>query len=119
MTVKNLNPEYIELQSLLRKKSRDTKVKIWQTIANKLDVSKHRRISINVSRVNRYSTDGETIAVPGKVLSAGNLDHKLSVAAFSFSKQAKEKIEKAGGECLTFQVLVNRNPKGTNIKIIG
>ena len=119
MSLKATNPEHVKMIRFLRKKSNDAEANIWDTIAEKLGVSKHRRVSINISRMNRYSSDGETVVVPGKVLGAGNLDHKLSVAAFSFSKLAKEKIERAGGECLTIQALANRNPQGTGVKIIG
>ena len=119
MTIKTINPEHVELLRFLRKKSNDAEANLWNTIAEKLGVPKHRRVSINISHMNRYSSNGETVIVPGKVLGAGDLDHKISVAAFSFSKRAKEKIEHAGGECLTIQTLVNRNPKGTGVKIIG
>jgi len=57
--------------------------------------------------------------VPGKVLGAGKIDHPLHVAAFAFSEQARLKILKAKGKCLSILELVERNPKGTNVKIIG
>ena len=36
-----------------------------------------------------------------KILGDGDLDRKLEVHAHSFSAQAKEKIEKVGGKCVT------------------
>jgi len=36
----------------------------------------------------------------GKVLSQGNVKHKLEIIADAFSKAAKEKIEKAGGKAV-------------------
>ena len=119
MTVKTINPKCIEIIRILRKKSNETEAKIWRAVAEKLEKSKHRRLSVNISHINRHSCDGETVIVPGKVLGAGTLDHKIYVAAFNFSKMAKEKIERVDGECLTIQTLVQRNPKGTGIKIIG
>jgi large subunit ribosomal protein L18e len=47
------------------------------------------------------------------------LDHAVSVAAFTFSETAKKKIEAVGGECLTLSALVQKNPKGSNLKIVG
>ncbi len=38
--------------------------------------------------------------LPIKILGDGNLNVKLKVSANSFSKSAKEKIEKAGGSCI-------------------
>jgi len=58
------------------------------------------------------------VVVPGKVLGAGNLDHPVSVAAFSFSTQARLKISKARGKCLSISELIEVNPKGSNVKIM-
>jgi large subunit ribosomal protein L18e len=57
--------------------------------------------------------------VPGKVLGTGKIDHPVNVAAFAFSEQARSKILKAKGKCLSISDLMKKNPKGTNIKIIG
>lgn len=57
--------------------------------------------------------------IPGKVLSSGSLTKKITVAAWAFSEKAKEKIQKAGGECISIEELIKRNPKGSNIRIIG
>jgi len=56
--------------------------------------------------------------VPGKVLGSGNLDHRVQVVALSFSQTARDKIERAGGECLTLGKIVEENPAIKNIKII-
>lgn len=117
--MKITSPEYMRVISILRKASNDADAAIWDAVAEKLEKSKHKRFAVNISRVNRASGDSETIIVPGKVLGAGRLDHKISVAAFDFSEEAKAKIEKAGGECLTIQTLVQRNSKGSGVKIIG
>ena len=74
---------------------------------------------MNVSRLNRYTKKGETIVVPGKVLGAGGIDHPFVVAAFSFSELAKSKILKAKGKCLKIADLVDKNPKGTDVRIFG
>jgi large subunit ribosomal protein L18e len=52
-------------------------------------------------------------------LGAGQVDHPIYVAAFSFSEQAKTKILKAKGKCLSIHQLIAENPNGTNIKIVG
>lgn len=74
---------------------------------------------MNISRLNRYTKVGDTVVVPGKVLGAGNLDHAVNVAAFSFSQQAQSKVLKAKGKCLSISKLVEENPKGSGVKIIG
>ncbi|MCS7123840.1 MAG: 50S ribosomal protein L18e [Candidatus Bathyarchaeota archaeon] len=117
--VKTTNPELIELIRFLKKQSREKKAKIWKAIAEKLAVSRRRRIAVNISRINRYTRKNETVVVPGKVLGAGELSHPVTVAAFAFSENAKQKIKMARGKYLTIAELVKKNPKGSNVKIIG
>lgn len=117
--VKTTNPELISLVRLLRKKSRENEARIWRDLARHLSSSRRRRTTVNVSRLNRYTQQRETVVVPGKVLGAGKIDHAISVAAFAFSDQAKLKILKAKGKCLSILDLVKKNPKGTSVKIIG
>ncbi|NIR16830.1 50S ribosomal protein L18e [Candidatus Bathyarchaeota archaeon] len=117
--VRTTNPELINLIRLLRKKSRENEARIWRDLAGRLSHSRRRRTAVNVSRLNRYTQKRETVVVPGKVLGAGKIDHPVSVAAFAFSDQAKFKILKAKGKCLSIPDLVKKNPKGTGVKIIG
>ena len=117
--IKITNPELINLIRSLRKKARESQAGIWRDIADHLSRSKRRRIAVNVSRLNRYTQKGETVAVPGKVLGAGKIDHPINVAAFAFSEQARSKILEAKGKCLSILELVEKNPKGTNVKILG
>jgi large subunit ribosomal protein L18e len=73
---------------------------------------------VNVGRIARYTKEGETVAVPGKILGTGTIEHKITVAAINFSKEAKDKILNAGGKCLTIDDLSKANPKGTKIKLM-
>ncbi len=43
---------------------------------------------------------------------------KLSIAALRFTKTAREKIEKAGGEIMTLDQLALRAPKGSNTVLL-
>ena len=57
--------------------------------------------------------------MPGKVLGAGSIGHKLTISAFQFSSGAKEKLEKAGAKIITLTELSKNNPSGKGIRIIG
>lgn len=113
------NPELLSTIRSLRKKARESDAPIWRDIADSLGASKRRRIAVNLSRLNRHTKAKETVVVPGKVLGSGTLTHPVSVAAFSFSAQAEAKITKAKGKCLSISDLMEVNPKGSNVKIIG
>lgn len=117
--VKATNPELIKLIRFLRKQSRENKANIWREIAERLAKPRRKRIAVNLSRLNRHTQKNEMVVVPGKVLGAGEINHPVIVAAFSFSEKAKEKIKAAKGKCLSFFDLVKKNPKGSNVKIIG
>jgi len=116
--VKPTNPELLTVIRSLRKKARDSNAPIWRDVADHLSFSKRRRVAVNLSRLNRYTSAKETVVVPGKVLGAGNLDHSIFVAAFSFSSQARLKISKARGKCLSIFDLLEANPEGSNVKIM-
>ena len=117
--VKAANPELIALIRDLKKKSQENQKKLWRYLAERLSSSKRRRIAVNVSRLNRYTKEGETVAVPGKVLGAGKVDHPMTIAAFSFSDRAQSKIREAKGNCLSIRDLMEKNPEGTNVKVMG
>ncbi|RBQ23228.1 50S ribosomal protein L18e [Candidatus Methanobinarius endosymbioticus] len=112
------NPNLIELIGNLKDKSYNEEVAIWKDVASRLEKSTRRRTEINLSDINRVSEEEQTIIVPGKVLANGNLDHKVTVAALNFSKTAQEKIEEAGGEGISISEIIEKNPKGSNIKIV-
>lgn len=117
--LKATNPELISLIRDLKKNSRENKAEIWSSLANRLANSKRSRIAVNVSRLNRYTKDNETVVVPGKVLGAGKADHSMNVAAFAFSDVAQSKIQKAKGKCLSIRDLMKKNPSGKNVKLMG
>jgi len=104
---------------LLRRKSRENQAVIWRDLAERLAKPRRKRTTVNISRVNRYAEEGDEVLVPGKVLGSGLLDHPVKVAALDFSDQARSKILKAKGQCLSISELLETNPKGTNVKVIG
>ena len=119
MKLKVGNPELVPMIIFLKKKSDETKARIWKDVGGRLNKSRRLRATVNISEINRSTSAGDVVIVPGKVLGAGMLVHPVSVASPAFSKQAKDKIMKAGGKCLTIQELTVENPKGSGIKIIG
>ncbi len=113
------NPELIELVKNLKQKSREENVNIWRDIAYRLEKPLRVWPEVNLSRIERYAGDSDVIVVPGKVLGAGMITKKVTVSAFKFSTEAKDKIESAGGKVLTIKELMAINPKGKGVKIFG
>jgi large subunit ribosomal protein L18e len=117
--VKTTNPELIKAIRFLTRQSRENEAEIWRDIAERLSKPSRKRIAVNLSRLNRYTQRNETVVVPGKVLGTGEINHRITVAAFTFSEKAKQKITTKKGKCLSFFDLVKKNPKGANVKVIG
>ncbi|MEM2099392.1 MAG: 50S ribosomal protein L18e [Candidatus Bathyarchaeia archaeon] len=115
---KSTNPERIQLINFLKKQAKEAKANIWRDVAENLAKPNKRRIAVNLSQINRTTNKKAIIVVPGKVLGTGTLDHPVTVAAFSVSEKAKEKLAKAKANFLSIQELVKENPKGTNVLII-
>jgi len=72
-------------------------------LARHLAKSRRAKAAVNVGRLEKVKAD--TMAVPGKVLSSGKLTRAITVYAWQFSSQAKEKIEKAGGSARPLEKL--------------
>jgi len=116
--IKKTNPNLIALIKNLRKQSYDEEVAIWKEVAIKLEKSCRSQAEVNLDHINKNTEDGETVVVSGKVLSDGNLDHKVTIAALGFTKNAEAKINKAGSEAISIAELAENNPKGSNVKIM-
>ena len=113
------NPDLKKLIGELRKMSHSEQADIWKRLANDLQKPSRQRRVVNLSRINRYSEENDTVVVPGKVLAAGTLDHRVNIAAFCFSGAARETILKNNGTAMSISELMKQNPNGKKIRIIG
>jgi large subunit ribosomal protein L18e len=118
MSSRSTNPQLKKTVAELKRASRKNKVGIWETVASLLSKSKRSRISINVGQIERHVSKGDIVAIPGIVLGSGIIENKVTAAAYKFTNQAKAKIEKAGGQCLSLVELAEKHPKGSGIKIL-
>lgn len=109
------NPRLISLIRELKKLSNKEKVKIWKAVAKNLEGPTRRMRQVNVWKINKFTKDDDTVIVPGKVLGYGELDHGVNVAAYQFSDGAKAKISNN----MLIEELMQKNPKGGKVKIIG
>lgn len=120
--MKRTGPTNIHLRKLiadLRSLSTKEHVNIWSRLADELARPTRQRREVNLFTINLYANGNETVVVPGKVLSEGNVDKPVSVAAFRFSDSAKKKIVKAKGKTFAIQDLMRSNPKGKSVRILG
>lgn len=112
-TNQNLRKLILDLSILGSKEN----VKLWKVAAKFLNKSTRQRVAVNLFKINKLIREGEIALVPGKVLSDGEFNKKVTVSALNFSEAAKEKINKTG-KTISIQQLIKENPKGKKIRLI-
>jgi len=118
LKIQKTNPMIIELIESLRRLAYENKARIWKDLSKRLSRGTRRIPAVNVGSISSHTSPNDQVVVPGKVLGMGQIDHPVTVASLSFSEKAREKITKAGGECIGLLELVQRNPRGSKVKII-
>ncbi|MGD9962550.1 MAG: 50S ribosomal protein L18e [Thermoplasmata archaeon] len=113
------NPNLVALIKRLKDASRTNEAPVWRDIAVRLEGPQSNWAEVNVGKLHLYASENDVIVVPGKLLGAGELAKKLTVASFRSSGQAKEKVEKAGGMSVSIEELLAKHPKGSKVKIMG
>ncbi len=116
---KKTNPNLVGLIQHLKEVGRTNKAPVWRDIALRLEGPARNWAEVNVGKLNRYASEDEIVVVPGKLLGSGEIAKKVTVAAYRFSGQAREKIERAGEQNMSIEELVARNPKGSKVRIMG
>jgi large subunit ribosomal protein L18e len=112
-------PTNIILRKLIRKLKKQKK-KLWKKVAEELEAPTRRRPYINIYKIDKYTNPNDIVVVPGKVLGIGDLDHPVTVIAYSFSRKAKEKIIRAGGKVMSILEAVDqfKDFKGKTVRLM-
>src|SRR3989344_8365127 len=86
------------------------KSKKWQGIAQIVSAGRRNYSAVNLRRIEKESSDGDLIVVPGKVLGSGDLTKKLKICALYFSESALNKIKQNKGEAIKIIDEIKKNP---------
>ncbi|MBS3082082.1 50S ribosomal protein L18e [Candidatus Pacearchaeota archaeon] len=92
--------------------------KKWQSVAQIISGSRRKYSAVNIGRIEKESSEGDLIVVPGKVLGNGNLSKKLKVCALYFSESAVDKIKQNKGEVVQIIDEIKNNPNAEGVKLI-
>jgi len=111
------NPVLRKTVVALEKAGRKNKAPVWTRVAEMVKKGRRSRRQVNLPDLARAA--GKELVVPGKVLGSGEAGKAVTVAALSFSASARQKIVKAGGKALSIKELVESNPTGKGVLIIG
>ena len=118
--MRSSGPSNFQLQLLiLELENKSLGSRFWKRVLTDLRKPSRQRRTVNVYKIDKYAREGETVLIPGKVLSVGDINKKVQVAAVNFSSAARQKIEQAQGTVLSIQQLIQQNPDGKNVRILG
>ncbi|MFH1501082.1 MAG: 50S ribosomal protein L18e [archaeon] len=109
---KKTNPEIVE--TMLKLKKNDS----WVKVAGLISGPVRKNSSLNIGQIDKLTKEGDTVLIPGKVLSEGEASKKIRVVALSFSERAREKLKDKKCEVVSILEEFKVNPKFQGVKIL-
>ncbi len=113
------NQVVIRMARDLKKASIKNDAPIWAKLAEYALKPSIARRDINLNRIGQLTTENDTVVFPGKVLGTGNVSHKITLCSFSISNYAVDKIIDNGGKLISFSDLIEQNPTGKGVVLLG
>lgn len=113
------NTVVLNMAKELKEASKKNKAPIWSRLAELALKPSSARRTINISKIDKLTKNGDVIIVPGKVLGTGGMSHKITLCSFSISNSGAQKILQQGGNILSYSELIKNHPTGKGVTIIG
>lgn len=113
------NPIVYRTARELKKASTLHHAPIWAKLAEYALKPSSARRNINLKRIGQLTKDNDVVVFPGKVLGTGSVQHSITLFSFSISARALSKIKDAGGRVVTHTSLIDSNPTGRGIVLLG
>lgn len=90
----------------------------WQKFAKIFSTPTRKQVSVNLKEIDDKVAIGETVIVPGKVLSLGDITKKVRICSFGISSEALDKLTKTKSEWAHIVDEIKNNPKAEGVKLI-
>jgi large subunit ribosomal protein L18e len=71
-----------------------------------------------LGEISEMSKDGESVVVPGKVLSEGEISRKIRLVALKYSEKAREKLARAKVSFSYINEEIKKNPDAKGLRIL-
>ena len=108
------NPILVETLRAAKKTGNE----IWMRVAGVLSGPRRKKIAINLDNIEKATKEGDSIVVPGKILSQGEISKKIAVIALAFSEKAKEKLLKTKSHAVSILDEIKKNPEAKGLRLI-
>ena len=109
----------IHMAKDLKKASTKNDAAIWGKLAEYALKPSIARRDLNLNRIDQLTKENDIVVFPGKVLGTGNISHKITLFSFSISNSAATKIIEKGGKLITYSDLIEQNPTGKGVVLLG
>ena len=109
----------IHMAKDLKKASAKNDAPIWAKLAEYALKPSIARRDLNLNRIGQLTKENDVVVFPGKVLGTGNISHKITLFSFSISNSAATKIVEQGGKIITYSNLIEQNPTGKGVVLLG
>ncbi len=113
------NQVVIRMAKDLKKASASNNAPIWAKLAECVLKPSVARRDINLYRIGQLTKENDMVVFPGKVLGTGNIPHKITLCSFSISNSAATKIIENGGKIISYSELIEKNPTGKGVVLLG
>ena len=113
------NQVVIRMAKDLKKASLKNDAPIWAKLAEFALKPSAARRDINLNRIGQLTKEDDTVVFSGKVLGTGNIPHKITLYSFSISNSAATKILENGGKIISYSNLIEQNPTGKGVVLLG
>jgi len=113
------NQVVIRMASDLKKASAKNNAPIWAKLAEYALKPTIARRDLNLNKIAQLTKENDIVVFPGKVLGTGNISHKIILFSFSISNSAVTKITEKGGKLISHSELIEKNPTGKGVVLLG
>lgn len=113
------NQVVIRMARDLKKASTKNDAPIWAKLAEYALKPSVARRDINLYKIGQLTKENDIVVFPGKVLGTGNVPHKITLCSFSISSSAASKIIENGGKVISYTELIEKNPTGKGVVLLG
>ncbi|MEM3841252.1 MAG: 50S ribosomal protein L18e [Candidatus Micrarchaeaceae archaeon] len=121
MALKKENDNTLEwLKTLEEAVANGKRRHLWKKLHNAAARPRRSAFKVNVYEINKNSSEGDYVIVPGKILGEGSMDHKVSIAAINFTEGAKEELASKGCRFVSIRELVKEldSSKNGRVKVL-
>ena len=113
------NQVVIQMAKDLKRASTKNDAPIWAKLAEYALKPSIARRDLNLNRIGLLTKENDTVVFPGKVLGTGSVPHKITLFSFSISNSAASKIIEKGGKIISYSDLIEQNPTGKGVVLLG